>query len=149
MILDLQLSMQSVPITVRISIKERCTTLCDKVVSDLQQVNGFLRILRFPPPIYWLPWYNWSIVEIGFKHDQTNKQTNDFFYGWPNVKHMIKITSHISVYTTWYLYYLILFTLPLYLIFSWENPQCILILKCGFLKWRRLGKVLLVKCLKE
>jgi len=35
MILDLQLPMQSVPITVRISIKERCTTLCDKVVSDL------------------------------------------------------------------------------------------------------------------
>ena len=27
------------------------TALCDKFVSDLQQVGGFLRILRFPPPI--------------------------------------------------------------------------------------------------
>ena len=26
-------------------------TLCDKLVSDLRQVGGFLRILRFPPPI--------------------------------------------------------------------------------------------------
>jgi len=27
------------------------TTLCDKVVRDLLQVSGFLRTLRFPPPI--------------------------------------------------------------------------------------------------
>ena len=27
------------------------TTLCDKVVSDLRQVGGFLRVLRFPPPM--------------------------------------------------------------------------------------------------
>ena len=27
------------------------TTLCDKFVSDLRQVGGFLRVLRFPPPI--------------------------------------------------------------------------------------------------
>jgi len=32
---------------VRISIRARCTTLCDKVC----QVGGFLRVLRFPPPI--------------------------------------------------------------------------------------------------
>ena len=30
--------------------KARCTTLCDKV-SDLRQVDCFLRVLRFPPPI--------------------------------------------------------------------------------------------------
>ena len=36
---------------VRISIRTRCTTLCDKVVSDLRQVCGFLRVLQFPPPI--------------------------------------------------------------------------------------------------
>jgi hypothetical protein len=29
----------------------RDTTLCDKVVRDLLQVSGFLRALRFPPPI--------------------------------------------------------------------------------------------------
>jgi hypothetical protein len=28
----------------------RNTTLCDKV-SDLRQVGGFLRVIRFPPPI--------------------------------------------------------------------------------------------------
>jgi hypothetical protein len=27
------------------------TTLCDECVSDLRQVGGFLRVLRFPPPI--------------------------------------------------------------------------------------------------
>jgi len=27
------------------------TTLCDKFISDLRQVGGFLRVLRFPPPI--------------------------------------------------------------------------------------------------
>jgi len=27
------------------------TTLCDKFVSDLRQVSGFLRVFRFPPPI--------------------------------------------------------------------------------------------------
>jgi hypothetical protein len=54
--LDLQLSMQSVPIT---------TAFCEfesrsgrgaqryvmKFVSVLQQFSGFLRVLRFPPPI--------------------------------------------------------------------------------------------------
>jgi hypothetical protein len=27
------------------------TTLCEKCVSDLRQVGGFLRVLRYPPPI--------------------------------------------------------------------------------------------------
>ena len=35
---------------VRISIRARCTTLCDKVC-DLRQVGGFLRVIQFPPPI--------------------------------------------------------------------------------------------------
>jgi hypothetical protein len=35
---------------VRISIRARCTTLC-KFVSDLWQVDGFLRVLWFPPLI--------------------------------------------------------------------------------------------------
>ena len=39
-----------------------------KFVSDLRQV------LRFPPPINWLPRYNWNIVESGVKHHKTNKQ---------------------------------------------------------------------------
>jgi hypothetical protein len=36
---------------VRITIRARCTTLCDKVVCDLRQVGCFLSILRFPPPL--------------------------------------------------------------------------------------------------
>jgi hypothetical protein len=36
---------------VRISNMARFTTLCDKIVSDLREVGGFFRILRFPPPI--------------------------------------------------------------------------------------------------
>jgi hypothetical protein len=36
---------------VQISLRARCTTLCDRVCQWLQQVGGFLRVLRFPPPI--------------------------------------------------------------------------------------------------
>ena len=31
-----------------------------KFVSDLRQVGSFFRVLRFPPPINWPPWYNWT-----------------------------------------------------------------------------------------
>jgi len=40
-----------------------------KFVSDLQQVGGFLRVLRFPPPRNLTPRYNWNIVESGVKHN--------------------------------------------------------------------------------
>jgi hypothetical protein len=36
------------------------TTLCDKFVSDLRHVGGFLS--------GFLHWYNWNIVESGVKH---------------------------------------------------------------------------------
>jgi hypothetical protein len=29
----------------------KLTTLCDKIVGDLQQVSGFLQVIRFPPPV--------------------------------------------------------------------------------------------------
>jgi len=56
--MDLQLSMQYVPITTKVvssnpargevySIQHYVL----KFVSDLRQVGGFLRVLRFPPPI--------------------------------------------------------------------------------------------------
>jgi hypothetical protein len=42
-----------VPITINVvslnPAQARCTR--DKFVRDLQQVSGFLRVLRFPPPI--------------------------------------------------------------------------------------------------
>jgi hypothetical protein len=34
-----------------ITPRSRDTTLCDKFVSDLREIGGFLRVLRFPPPI--------------------------------------------------------------------------------------------------
>ena len=62
--LDLQPSMQSVPITTKAvssNPDHDCvfdTVLCDKVVNDLRQVDGFLRVLRFPTPIKLTPRYN-------------------------------------------------------------------------------------------
>ena len=44
----------------------------EKFVSDLRQVDGFLRVLWFSPPIKLTAIrYNWNIVESGVK---TNKQ---------------------------------------------------------------------------
>jgi hypothetical protein len=39
-----------------------------KLGSDLQQVGGFLRVFRFPPPIKLTTMNNWNIVESGIKH---------------------------------------------------------------------------------
>ena len=47
------------------------TTFCDEVVCDLQEICGFLRVLRFPPPIKltaMIYMWNWNIVESGVKH---------------------------------------------------------------------------------
>jgi hypothetical protein len=44
-----------------------------RFVSDLRQVGGFLRVLRFPPPIKLTAVrYNWNIVESGVKHYNPN-----------------------------------------------------------------------------
>jgi hypothetical protein len=49
-------------------------------VSDLRQVSGFLRVLRFHPPKQkWPARYNWNIVESGVKHHQTNQ--TDYLMG--------------------------------------------------------------------
>ena len=50
-----------------------CTwyNICDKVVCDLQEICGFLQVLRFPPPIKltaMIYMWNWNIVESGVKH---------------------------------------------------------------------------------
>ena len=55
--LDLQLPVQSVPITTNVSSKPVHGEVYSiqhyviKFASDLRQVGGFLRVLRFPPPI--------------------------------------------------------------------------------------------------
>jgi hypothetical protein len=52
--LDLQLPMQSVPITTNVVSSNPTQAIQHyviKFVSDLRQVGGFLLVLRFPPPI--------------------------------------------------------------------------------------------------
>jgi len=52
--LDLQLSMQSVTIPTNVVSSnpiQATQHYVIKFVSDLRQVGGFLRVLRFPPPI--------------------------------------------------------------------------------------------------
>jgi hypothetical protein len=52
--LDLQLPMQSVPITTNVVSSNSTQAMQHyviKFVSDLRQVGGFLLVLRFPPPI--------------------------------------------------------------------------------------------------
>ena len=56
-VVAVKLPMQSEPTTISCEFKFRScrglinTTLCDKFVSNLQQVSGFLQVLQFPPPI--------------------------------------------------------------------------------------------------
>ena len=76
---DLQLPVQSVPITTKIessnAVHGKVYSMQHYVIkffSDLQQVGGFL---RFPPPIKLTPRCNWNIVESGVK---PNKLTNRF-----------------------------------------------------------------------
>ena len=50
--LDLQLPMQSVPITTNVVTSNPAQARCNRYnISDLRQACGFLLILRFPPPI--------------------------------------------------------------------------------------------------
>ena len=49
--LDLQLPMQSVPITTAVVSSDLVQHYVIKLVNDLRQVGGFLRVLWFPPPI--------------------------------------------------------------------------------------------------
>ena len=57
-LLDLQLPVKSVPITTKLvssnTVRGEVYSIQHyviKFVSDLRQVNGFLRVFRFPPPI--------------------------------------------------------------------------------------------------
>jgi len=63
--LDLQLPMQSVPITTNVVSSNPAhgelysiQYYVIKLVSDLWQIGGFPQVLRFPPPITLTPRYN-------------------------------------------------------------------------------------------
>ena len=72
-LLDLQLHMQSVPITNNVVSSNSAhgevhsiQHYVIKFVSDLRQVGGILQILRFPPLLKRTAMiYNWNIVESG------------------------------------------------------------------------------------
>jgi hypothetical protein len=65
---------------VRISIRARCTTLCDKVCQWLATGWCFSPVSSgFLHQQHWPPRYNWNIVESGILHHQTNKQNHAIF----------------------------------------------------------------------
>ena len=77
--LDLQLPMQSVPITTNVVSSNPAhgelysiQYYVIKFVSDLWQIGGFPQVLPFPPPIKLTPRYNRNIVERGVKHHNLN-----------------------------------------------------------------------------
>ena len=53
------------------------------MVNDLQQVGGFLWVLRFPPPIQPTSTINWNFVESGIKHH------NSFYFSIIIYRHHI------------------------------------------------------------
>jgi hypothetical protein len=74
--------MQSVPVTTNVVSSNPANGgvysiqhYVKKYVSDLRQVGGFLRALRFSPPIKLTPRYNSNIVEGGVKHHNYNPLT--------------------------------------------------------------------------
>ena len=69
-----------------------------KFVSDMRQVDGFL---RFPPPIKLTARYNWIIVESGVKHHNPNQHKTIYAcssvrYDWFNLSKFIK--SNLSLH---------------------------------------------------
>ena len=71
---NLQLSMQSVPITTNVSSNpaQAIQHYMIKFIRDLWQVGGFLRVHRFPPPIIT---YRHDITEILLKAAVNTKKT--------------------------------------------------------------------------
>ena len=80
--LDLQLHVQSVPITTKVvSSNPVLVEMCSiqqyviKFVSDLRQVGGFLRVLRFPPPIKHLNDLTEIVLKVTLKTINHKPQT--------------------------------------------------------------------------
>jgi len=64
-----------------------------KFVSDLRHVCGFLRVIRFPPPIKTRPpQYNWNIVERDVKHQKSKPDQVAMFIFSENLISTVVIT---------------------------------------------------------
>ena len=100
-----------------------------KFVSDLRQVGGFLKILQFPPPIKWLPRYNWNTVQSVVKHHNPNSTflliTYLGHYGHKTFEDdllsHISILSNQNVFYKWYIFISTLF----FLVLLKKNGICI------------------------
>jgi hypothetical protein len=102
--MDLQQSVQSVPITTKVvnsnPIHGEAYPIQHYVinfVSDLGQVGGFLRVLRFPPLQKLTATINWNIVENGVKRHKTNQSplTFDMF-----IKKLVIIAARDNICTS-------------------------------------------------
>jgi hypothetical protein len=71
-----------------------------KFVSNIRQVDGFLWVLRFPPPLKLNATINWNIVEGGVKHyKQQNIIKHKFKQRWTTqslISTKRTITSHLD-----------------------------------------------------
>ena len=93
--LDLQLYVQSVPITTNVDNSKpvhgevySIQHYVMKFVSDWRQVGFFLRVLRFPPSINWPSRYNWNIGESGVKHHNPSaNHLSIWSHRWCNAYH--------------------------------------------------------------
>ena len=98
-----------------------------KVLRDLGQGGGYLRVLWFPPPIkmYWRSRYSWNIIESGVEHHNLSSVTyNPFFPQYST--HFLSgcsIDNQILYFATKYftqvVMFYILIILPLQ--FEWMN----------------------------
>jgi len=73
-----------------------------KFFSDLWQVGGFLRVLRFPPPINPTAQYNWNIVDRGVKYHTLTLTPKIVFVTYAiHIFHLnIRVNHPLSKYTT-------------------------------------------------
>ena len=74
----------NIKLWVRIPIMARCTwynIYVVKFVSDLRQVSGFLRVLRFPPPIK-LSRSNWNTINLTILWIHFNSLKSSFRSFW-------------------------------------------------------------------
>jgi hypothetical protein len=71
-----ELPMQSVPITTKVvssnPVHGVLYSIQHYVIKFVSDLRSSVILLRFPPPIKMIPWYNWNIVESGVKHHNTN-----------------------------------------------------------------------------
>ena len=116
--LDLQLSICNqciLPLTlwVRIPLIQHYVI---KFVSDLRQIGGFLRVLRFPPSVKnWTTQHNWNIIESGVKPYNPNPPLIDahrsilIFKGYD----FQRMCSYLTIkQDTWWSLWTSMYTIP-------------------------------------